>query len=173
MAQQSIIETHPQKQVIIDQLIAGQSLRRIGKSVVPPVGHTVIQDYMNKVVKPAMEAARINRANPTPSTIPSRSDDTNRLQQSLRQSPVRERLESVWSRTKGFVEDTALNVDNGAPILNAATKQIELLAKLTGELQQGDGPAVNIRIVMPGGPEDQPRVDLSGDLESTFDIGGE
>ena len=73
-------------------------------------------------------------------------------------SPVRQRLESVWSKTTGLVDQC--DVDNGAPILNAATKQVELLARLTGELKDNAGASLTLNIVCPAG-EDKQRVDFS------------
>ncbi len=62
-------------------------------------------------------------------------------------------------------------VDNGAPWVNAATKQVELLAKLTGELQQAGDVAVNIQIVIPGGAAPAGRIDLSEHEGDCFEMG--
>ncbi len=129
-----------------------------------------IQRYRTNVVKPAAHAATVNASLIPNSTSINKSYESE-VRVQVQQSPVRSRLESVWARTQQFVEDKALNVDNCAPVLNAATKQIDLLARLTGELQQADGPAVNIQIVIPGGPSPAGRIDLSDPESQCFEMG--
>ena len=57
------------------------------------------------------------------------------------------------------------DVANGAPWVNAATKQVELMARLTGELNAGDTVVNNILIAIPATPDrmDVPEI-------PTFDV---
>lgn len=87
--------------------------------------------------------------------------------QVVKASPVTERLESVWSRTVQKMDE--MTTDNGAPWVNAATKQIELMAKLTGELREKSDINVSISIVSPA-PQ-QARVDYGSDDDGCIDIG--
>lgn len=51
------VEEHPQKQKIIDGLLAGRSTRAIADSIVPPVSFSAIQRYKVNVIKPMLERA--------------------------------------------------------------------------------------------------------------------
>ena len=155
MPVQSIVEGHPQRSKILEQLIAGIPVRDISAWTNPRISHSAIQRYSLGVVKPALRASKPVMAN-------SRVLDDKPLMATVRTevqaSPVIQRLESIWSKTTGLVDQ--IDVDNGAPILNAATKQVELLARLTGELKDNAGASLTLNIVCPAG-EDKQRVDFS------------
>ena len=53
----SSIDSHPQRQKIIDALIAGEPLRSIASRVSPPVSFTAIHRYRSNVVAPALKNA--------------------------------------------------------------------------------------------------------------------
>jgi hypothetical protein len=55
----SVIDSHPQRQRIIDAILAGKSLRDIAGSVTPPVSIMAVQRYRQKTVAPIMANASV------------------------------------------------------------------------------------------------------------------
>lgn len=74
----------------------------------------------------------------------------------MRTSPVRERVQSLWATTdKAIRKATKKSQHFGVlpGLLNQGHKNVELLAKLTGEISDGrggGGPAVAVQIVYHG-----------------------
>ena len=56
----SIIEIHPQKAKIVEEILAGRPVREIGRMVVPPVSFQAVQRYKASVVKPILDRAEYN-----------------------------------------------------------------------------------------------------------------
>lgn len=52
------IDTHPQRQQIIEQILAGTPLRTIGTNAVPPLHHTTLSRFKLKLVAPAVKRMR-------------------------------------------------------------------------------------------------------------------
>jgi hypothetical protein len=157
------VETHPQRQFIIDQLLAGNSYRKIATSVVPPLSKDAIENYNRAILRPALAGT------PLPALVAAPVDvsgikssgfvDSSQLQRNLQVSETRQRLSRVMAKTEQWMGEAT--VDNGAPHANAATRQIELLARLTGELAGDNGITINIQVNAPGPDGSSPRVDLS------------
>ena len=156
MALQSIIEGHPQRSQIIEQLVAGIPLRKIASWTNPRISHGAIQHYRINILKPALRSVKTVNSNSI--SLDDKPLAIRNAQMAVQASPVRQRAELVWSKTSDLMDQ--IDVDNGAPILNAATKQVELLARLTGELKDNAGASLTLNIVCPAG-EDKQRVDFS------------
>ena len=147
---------------VLNAILAGETLTSV--SVRLHVSRQAVSSWYNRVVKPAISVAQktqsITRAREDYplSTQQVISEQHTLTRDLVKASPVRERVESVWAKTLQFMGEC--DVDNGAPILNAATKQVELLARLTGELKDNTGASLTLNIVCPAG-EDKQRVDFS------------
>lgn len=53
-----VVDLHPQKQEIIEALISGESLRKLGQRVVPPLHHTQLARYRVKIVGAVAQSVR-------------------------------------------------------------------------------------------------------------------
>lgn len=51
-------EKHPQRQEIIDAILAGEALRSIAKRVVPPMNHTTLSRFKLQILTPAVSTLR-------------------------------------------------------------------------------------------------------------------
>ncbi len=89
----------------------------------------------------------------------------------VRSSPVRERLESLYSRTERSLDkaEALPTVDGMAPLLNTAVKQVELLAKLTGELTEQQQGGLTIQIMIPGASPAAAPVAMQQDQQGCFE----
>lgn len=133
------------------------------------VSHTVIQDYKRRVVLPAIQSAqKLQSFQPL-----DRPDSVRAVEQAgltkdiVRASPFRDRLEKLHGRIENALDraETSVRVvrdkDTGelvpvgpdvaaiAPIMNQAHKNLELLGRVTGELEAPAAANVAIQIVMP------------------------
>lgn len=54
----SVIDSHPQKQKIIDAILAGETVRKIAAWAKPPVSFNAIQRYKAAIVKPAIQQSQ-------------------------------------------------------------------------------------------------------------------
>ena len=171
---------------ILDAILAGETLSSLAVRL--GISRQAMSSYKNRVIGPAMKTAaeladhrRRKRQTDTNTDNVSRETSQDQKQHAVdiiaenkvltreivKSSPVRERLESVWSKTTTMLDSA--DVDNGAPWANAATKQVELLARLTGELQDKSGPSLTLNIVCPA--TEAKRIDYSDSeaIEMGFD----
>lgn len=148
----SVIDNLPQaqRQKVLDMLLQGKSLRAVAEFA--GLSHTSVQDYKRKVVLPAIRAAAKVQAL---QQVESSSSEMVRQQTSLtkdivRSSPFRDRLEQLWGRVDRSLTQAEQNKELGmmAPLLNQAHKNVELLGRVTGELEVS-APTVAIQIVCP------------------------
>jgi hypothetical protein len=200
-----IVDQHPEKQKIIDGILSGRSVRDIARSVNPPIEFNAIQRYKARIVRPilgrAEETERLLgelKATP-PSTLPPQPSPValqkaaTAIQDAPRLSVFRDRLEKLWQRTDRTLDkaesavrvgkDEAGNPVFGAqdltpigPLLAQAHKNVELLARATGELELVGGPSLSIQIICPSAPADaMPRVTFmsndASDAEGEEQIG--
>ena len=185
------IDDHPQRQKIIDGILAGKSTRYVGDSVSPRVPHTVVQRYKVNVIKPMLQRAeesnRILIGNkilkPKPADLSEHPPAVQAVQQAIQDAPAlslfRQRIEKINSRIDRHMDkaETAIRVrrdkdgnevvigeDLGvlAPLINQAHKNAELLGRATGELEPQGGSGISIQIVCPSAPlEAMPRVSFA------------
>ena len=122
------VDTHPQKQKIIDGILAGKSTRHIADTLQPPVSFAAIQRYKSSVIKPMVREAeslnRVLRANkdgeivskPAPVPMSSDTEATQTVQRAIEHAPAlsifRERLEKVYGRIDKTLDraETAVRV---------------------------------------------------------------
>lgn len=152
MPAKSIIDSLPKekRQKVIDALMRGESLRSVAK--IAGVSFQSIDAYKRKIVLPALRMASKVQAieqvgGDSASIIESQARLTNSI---VAASPFRERLEYLWGTTKKAItqaeQDKELNVM--APLLNQGHKNVELLGRVTGELEVST-PSIAIQIVCP------------------------
>lgn len=152
MAAKSIIDSLPKekRQKVLDMLLRGESLREIAK--IAGVSHVAVQGYKRKVVMPAIRTAQKVQSLQEVSDDPGKVvTEQSRLTRAIvGASPFRDRLEQLWGRTDRALsqaeQDKELSVM--APLLNQAHKNVELLGRVTGELEVST-PMVAIQIVCP------------------------
>jgi hypothetical protein len=156
-----------QRREVVDALLAGKSLRQVGK--IAGCSHSVIQDYKRRTLLPALrQAQEVQAFQPLPPTNREALQQQARLTKDIIQaSPFKDRLEKLWDRTDKALdraesavrvvldEDTGKLVAVGpdvsaiAPLLNQAHKNVELLGRVTGELEVAAGSNIAIQIVLP------------------------
>lgn len=192
------VDSHPQKQLIIDGILAGRSARSIASSLAPPIHFNAIQRYRTNVVKPLLATASkstivesTNKVN-APAIVPL-SDDSQVIQQvhnSIQAAPAvsifRRRLEKLYGTLDRTIEkaETAVRVTYDkegnevaiasdlsavAPLANQIHKGLEILGRATGELEPQGASGVSIQIVCPTQPGEQPRITFARDEGLTLD----
>lgn len=186
------VESHPERAKIIEQIIAGKTTRSIGASAVPPVPHSAVQRYKTNVVMPMLRSVEYqNRsllgeplAPPLPSVTKTASKQVQAVQQAIQAAPAqsifRKRLEDLNGRIVRTLDraESAVRVTTDkdgnevvigqdispmAPLFNAASKNLEMLGRATGELEPAGGSQVSIQIVCPSAPggDQTPRITFS------------
>lgn len=178
----SVIENHPQKQQIIDSLLAGRSLRDIARDTVPQISIMAIQRYRKNVVAPIVRnASLLTKAltgkdiqQPAAEIAASNSDAKAVTQAALRGDTVLARLNAKWERLDGAL-NKALKTDNlsaAASLERADTDALRFYAELSGQIGSGTSEnsmfIVAPRIVVNVQPSDQPPT-ITIDAESTSD----
>lgn len=184
----SIVETHPEKQKIIDQLLAGRSVRAVARSVSPTLDFNAIQRYKLNIIKPAIERATagerilMGEGHRKEAVVAIQPDSPaiQEARQSIQDAPVlsvfRQRLEKLHGRIDRTLDkaEAAVRISRDsegnevfagpdlavmAPLLNVAHKNVEILGRATGELEPTGGSGVSIQIVCPTAPiEAMPRI---------------
>jgi len=164
MASVFAVDRHPQKQQIIADMIAGKPLRDIAATTMPPLHFTALGRYKNAVVKPTLIASLAAKPKPAPlkplathdldvvretagasATVPATAVQDRYESGSI----VRSQLATVYgstARVLAAAERKALDPDAAAADIGAHAQQaraalagVELLGKLTGELQPDRG----------------------------------
>jgi hypothetical protein len=174
------VDAHRDRKLIIDALVAGRSACSVAKAfgispsavnryrtlvILPAIAQSQPSPDQHPIPAPFTHLSTIPSSTPAPTKIPDSTAIASQREDLTRTSPVRSRLESLWSRTDRGLDKLEDKPSDLAPLINAGTRQVELLAKLTGELQAGD-PSIAIQIVMPQGMSHQ---DLSPTFEATYE----
>ena len=157
-----------QRKKVVDAILEGQSLRSIAK--LAGISHVQVALYKQRVILPAVRAARKVHAlqqleKPNKPTSVSVGEQANLTREIVAVSPFRERLEKLWVRTDRALdkaesavktvkvngEDVAVGQDLTpmAPLINQGHKNLELLGRVTGELEVKSAANIAIQIVMP------------------------
>lgn len=185
------VDTHPEKNKIIELIMAGTPLRTIGAMVNPPLPHTSIQSYKIRVIRPMMaradQTSRLLSGHPLLSTNvvvdPKAPADVQAVQQAIIDRPAvsifRKRLEKLYGQLDHTMERAqtsvrcvtdqetgelvAVGADLGviAPIANQMHKGLEMLGRATGELEPIGGNAISIQILTPASQNELPRVSFA------------
>lgn len=146
----SAVESHPQRQKIIDGILSGMSVRKVAASISPALDFNVIQRYKHSVVKPVL--LRKLSENKSVNAV-SRDATQMAIRAEVVQSPVRDRVEKLWSRIERGL-DKAEDLPGGAispflaPLLSQAHKNVELQGTLSGELQQAGSTNIQVQLVV-------------------------
>lgn len=182
------IENHPQKALIVRRIIEGLTLREICNGVVPRITVMSVHRYKVNKIKPmlanAEESNRILNVRkgelvlqdpPTPLTTD--KNVVQAVEQAIQAAPVlsvfRTRLESVHGRIERAmdrVEGNPKEFPMLPPLVNQYQKNLELLGKVTGELEQQGTTSVSIQIVCPSAPTPEltPRISYADDNATTY-----
>lgn len=142
-----------------------------------------VDRYRSRVVRPALRTT-INRPNldrHEGDSLVTLSQDVAVAKQAITATPFHDRLQATWTRIERVLDraEHAVQVtEDGdavgedlailAPLLNQAHKNLELLGKASGELQdKAAAPSIAIQIVVPAASV-QPRMSDEGYI----DVGG-
>ncbi len=147
----SAIASHPQKQKIIDAIIAGQPYRDITAWTVPPVGRGVLSRF--KASSLGSIRAKITEAQNSRSIYGGQSGEivpssVQRAAMQTQASPFRPRIDQLWAVAERSLvrAESADDVGQVAPLINAAMRTVEVLGRATGELQAGDTNTLNVMV---------------------------
>ncbi len=162
------IDSHPQRQKIIDALVAEQPYRDIAIWTVPPVSTAALFRFKRKALA---ELAGIPKRSETAPIYDSGganvTGSVSRTALTAQSSPFRSRLEQMWGRAERSMDraETAVRVtmdkESGeylvagqdvaaiAPLMAQAHKNLELLGRATGELASTEQNVTNVMVVMP------------------------
>lgn len=165
--------------------MSGETNTSIGRSL--GISAQSVGNYRRKVVHPALRTAgqiALTQRN-GPDNITLTSQDSELAKQVITSSPLRQRLDALGSRidniltraenavqcvpdSEGNLVPIADDLSILAPLYNQAHKNLEVLGKLTGELQdKAPAPSIAIQIVVPAASV-QPRMSDEGYI----DVGG-
>lgn len=153
------------RKIALDALLEGKSLRAVAKIV--GVSHQAVHDYKRRVVLPAIKTAQQLQSFQSldrPDSVKA-VHHTALTRDIVQASPFQERLEKLWLRADRSLDKAENAVrtrtidgvevweEQGlqaiAPLLNQAHKNVELLGRVTGELEAPAAANIAIQIVMP------------------------
>lgn len=187
----SFIENHPMRAVIFHRIMEGKSVRAVCEGIVPAVSPMSIQRYKSNIVKPILAKVRegetpsVLKGDTETPLVPDQRDMQIRdqVQKAIQDAPVvsvfRARLEKLHLRIDRTLDkgESAVRVSTDkdgneiwagqdlsplAPLFNAASKNLEMLGRATGELEPAGGSQVSIQIVCPStGSGEMPRITFS------------
>lgn len=152
MAFKCTIDSLPseKRQKVLDMLLRGEPLRDV--AVIAGVSHQAIARYKRRVVIPAIRtAAKVQAIEQVSGNSASIIESQTRLTKAIvTSSPLRDRMEQLWGRTDRALTQAEKNKELSviAPLLNQAHKNLELLGRVTGELEVS-APTIAIQIVCP------------------------
>jgi hypothetical protein len=155
---QTAIESHPQRQSILEALAAGQSPQKISKWCNPPLSHVAIWRYRRNHGLPAMQRAEtIVKALQKQGLLKDGEEIGNRAEaiktvteQVALDDPILSRIQKSYDRMDGaFATITETKAyDQLAALENAESRKIELHARVTGRLNDNAGTTNNVQILV-------------------------
>jgi hypothetical protein len=172
----SSIETHPQRNQIVEGLLSGRSYREIGESVTPRVSAMALHRYKAKRIGPTLDGAGVlSKALQTLAQANGQDavplDPKAVTQAALLADPLLARIARHQQTIDGSILEAQADKDGRtiASLIGTDLKGLELHARLTGRLESQQGPSVAIQIVCPA-QGNAPTVTASDD-GVTIDIG--
>jgi hypothetical protein len=162
------VESHPQRQEIIDSILAGKALRNIAATLDPPLHFTSLARFRKDMLKTASAGMHARGADCSAikdlcADPADQSRVTERLRDDLQQSvqAANDRFDRWIDSAEAQEEVNAItgevryNMDHGALARHSRNvlSAIELRAKLAGLLQDGSA-TVAINIAVAGGSAD-------------------
>ena len=158
------VDSHPQRQYIIESILADHSSRSIARSLTPPLSHVTIACYRKYVVKPALrssalitKALKANGVTDSDLIAPGNIGVlTSRL---LSANEYWEHMGKTWDRIDSGLDEAQKFQVKGkfSPTwdgITAAHDHLRLTAELTGQLNTGA--SVNAQIIVYGPREQRP-----------------
>lgn len=181
-----VVESHPQKQEIIDALLSGSTLRAIAVTLDPPVSVMALCRYRKSIVRPALRRAaavakvqKLSDANGKTMErhgITAVSDDVapalvQEASLALKHAEMTDPYLARIAKHQATIDAAIAEADDGktiAALVGVDYKGIELDARLTGRLDH-DKPnqsislavMVNIPRAIPDAPKPIPAIDVS------------
>ncbi|MEK7752931.1 MAG: hypothetical protein AAB654_13500 [Acidobacteriota bacterium] len=159
--QQHQIDAHPKREQIIADLLSGGSNRKVAARY--GLNHVAVQRYRSKVLRPAMRRAISGGAVPQRVMESPGAQLAGRLTTEatavLREDPVLSHVEKKLSRLAGVIEPAARRAASGEGVRDYAaveredTNAVELLARLTGRLEQQTHTQQVAVLILPGAGE--------------------
>lgn len=159
------IESHPQKNRIIDALIAGESPKSIAAWCNPSLDHTTIWRYRRKhfanAVDRAIASAKLLKTEDVSTeiapTVVERQIVADATKADLGADPFVSRILRKYSNYEALQRYAVKKKDlkGFAAVDRAETSTMTLHAQLTGRLQQ-QGPSVAVQIVFAGDAQQKP-----------------
>jgi hypothetical protein len=163
-----------QRKKVISALLSGVPLRTV--ATLAGISHVQVARYKKKVLLPAIKKADEiqsfqSLSNDTTLALTQRAKLT---QEVIACSPFRSQLASLKERTERAldkVERDDKRLALMAPLIAQGHKNVELLGRATGELEQAAGPQIAVQIVIPasqGLPDaSSPAADISCSVRGT------
>jgi hypothetical protein len=143
------------KQQVVDAILAGKSLRQVAS--LAGVSHVTVKDYRDKVVAPAVEAARqIQQSKSVATNLSIRATETAALTQTLAAAdPIIAEIQRIRSERLEVQSEARADGEYGAwaSMDRNNLSAIELEARLAGRLDSGSKTQVNV-MVFSGMPPD-------------------
>lgn len=183
------VDDHPQKDLIVQRILDGLSVRKICTALVPPVSPSAVHRYKTLILKPMVARAatvehivlRRNDGFVSPVPVFATQNATQLVQQAIKDAPVVSLFRRELEKYRGVINRTIEKAESAvrivtdkagnevvigadfsciAPLINQGHKNLEMLGRATGELEPVGGSSVSIQIIS-GGPGEQPRVSFA------------
>lgn len=182
------IENHPQKALIVRRIIEGLPVRAVCNGLSPAVTFMSIQRYKANKIKPMLAHAEASNRilsvrkgelvlQTPPEPLSTDTKAVTAVTSAIQAAPVlsifRTRLEGLHDRIErnlNRVEANPKEYPMLPPLVNQLHKNLELLGKVTGELEQQGTTSVSIQIVCPSAPTPEltPRISYADDNATTY-----
>lgn len=172
--QPSAVDDHPMRRKITDMLLTGKSLRDVRKVIEPKLSIDTLAKFKRRSILPALDrlVAEMQVQNPEAKILPPADMSPHSPQTALvaadpaalnrascevsaeiSQNPVIARLSSRFKKVDDLLDKAHSELDYGgfANLLNADTRQLQLLARLRGDLSSDErgSQSVQVNVIIP------------------------
>ncbi len=168
-----VLDTHPDREKLVEAILAGESLREVARRA--NVSHTAVQNYVRRVVRPAVRSPRaaVNLLKERPESsvsIEQVRQTVNIAKDAASQSaivPVMEKIARREARREALLSDAAESKDfrGYASLDSCEYRDLELECRLRGLLDSGPTHQTNIMIVCAGADEQPAETGFAIDLQ--------
>lgn len=173
MAQRPVIDTHPDKQKIVNAILAGLPLRKVAEMA--GVSRQTVNVYRRKVLRPALQAAiKVRENQSVTNDVAQQVAETATLANHIATGdPLLSRLESRGPVIDRNIDraDKSSDFKGLSGLLRADRDHVELIARLTGRLDAPQQSTTNVFIaLMPNAQQAQapkPEPQIKGE---TYDV---
>lgn len=153
------VERHPQKDYIVNSLLAGVPIRKIAATIQPTIHYTTINQYRMTVIRPAIKNATIlARVSGIDKTMPSEQLAGVVLQEttkSLQAAPIVDPYLARIAQHAATIDRNLVNAEADgdgrtvAALVGVDLKGLELDARLTGRLDTVGATTTTIYVMTP------------------------